>query len=245
MVQSILYVWLVSAFRVMRRQFYRAQIVVRTGNKEEEKKEGLQKQIQMTPTYISEKIVFKAAFSLNSQGVAKLSLRKESWKEITCPDTDIFFLLVFSFLTRRYSGQLRKRNCRDATHWVVSSIERKRKNKLIGSLSSFRQGPGVVITIIISSKLISDFSPFGSDASDLNLLWCFSVPTGWEVVSTVYLRSTHQLHCVTKTDFRFRRFIFLFLFLSTPVQALVVLGWRWHNLWSAEGSSFNNRSGLS
>ncbi|MEQ2305888.1 hypothetical protein AMECASPLE_002604 [Ameca splendens] len=63
-----------------------------------QKKERQQKQIQTTPTYISEKIVFKAAFSLNSQGVAKKSsIRKENLKEITFPDIVFFFFFSFSF----------------------------------------------------------------------------------------------------------------------------------------------------
>lgn len=202
------------------------------------KKRTIETNTNIRHKHIPLRKLVKAAFSLKSQGVAKVSLPKKM--ETKLPDILIsfwFFLTTKPFLT---GWKLKLQRCET----FISSVERtkekqtKRKQKKHWLTFIIQKGSRSSHKYVISGKLISDISPFCYDTSVLNLFWRFRYigVRSYLYHLTVTIHASSPLcdpdghHMSTLFN------MFWVSFLSSyvhNVQVLVVLGgWHagWHNL---------------
>lgn len=164
MVQTILYVWLVLSFCVMERQFteFRFLSGQYQKKKKERKKGTTETNTNIKHQRISLRKLDKAAFFLKSQGMAKASKK--------LPDILFFYhdnIAEQIILDRLETAERRLH----VTRHIVSSVERKKKQKTHWLTFIIQTGSRSSHKVIISGKikLISDFSPFCYDTSVLNL----------------------------------------------------------------------------
>lgn len=165
MVQTILYVWLVLSSCVMERQFTEFRFL--SGQYQ---KKGLQKQIQTSNTnvYLWENYLKLPSFSSHAawQNCQK---KKSSWHTF-------FFFTMTTLQSRSFwtGWKLQRETATCVTPW---SALFKKKKKYIGSLSLFRLGPGVVISLSFLAKLslyqtfhLSAMTPVFSTFEDISLV---------------------------------------------------------------------------
>lgn len=175
MVQTILYVWLVLSFCVMK-TIYRVQISVRKVSKKKKKKKRgtTETNTNIKHQLISLRKLVKAAFFLKSQGMAK---------------PDVLLSLPWQHCRADHSGQVG--NCRERQRHVThhGQLYWKTKNKNIGSLVLFRRGPGVGMRIYFLAKW-SLYQTFHRSAMTPVFSTCFEdmspSRTGREITATIW-----------------------------------------------------------